>query len=288
MAFLETAAVAAPFVSSALDFAGGLFGNKSSSKEAKRNRAWQTEMDNTKHQRNVTDLIAAGINPMQPYVNGSGPTSVPSGGIAAQSNPASGAASKLATAPLVSAQAANIQANTDKLKAETINTQANTAKTLEDTKNVPLQGKLIENQAFKIAHEIPQILRQGNLTDAQTSQTTQITKNLMLQPELTIAQTKEALARANLTTAQINKIAPEIANLHAQTKLTNSKVGYEEMFSLPGDLADRIFSNSAKDSTRSTTSNVLGSTPRYVKDKLDSLTETVRKQRREIDKTRGR
>lgn len=69
---------------------GGMFGmksNKASAKEAQKNRDWQERMDNTKHQREVQDLAAAGLNPIL-SANSAG--SVPSGGVATQSNPFSG------------------------------------------------------------------------------------------------------------------------------------------------------------------------------------------------------
>lgn len=66
---------------------GGFFGNSSASKEAAKNREWQERMDNTKRQRDVEDLLAAGLNPILAAQYGG---SVPSGAVAAQTNPMSG------------------------------------------------------------------------------------------------------------------------------------------------------------------------------------------------------
>lgn len=63
---------------------------KYNSAEAQLTREWQTEMDNTKYQRMVEDLRAAGINPMLAVGNGAGST--PSGATASTSAQSSSAA----------------------------------------------------------------------------------------------------------------------------------------------------------------------------------------------------
>jgi len=80
-----------PFISGGANLAGEIIGNRSRSKEAKKDRAFQERMRNTSWQAGVEDLKKAGLNPALAYSQGG--AAQPGGAMAQQSDVISGAVS---------------------------------------------------------------------------------------------------------------------------------------------------------------------------------------------------
>jgi hypothetical protein len=167
----------APLASAASGIAGFLGQqetNAANTQRAAENTAFQERMSNTAYQRQVKDMEAAGLNPMLAYVKGGG-ASTPTGSVPQLQSPAAAgvqSAYQSAQTSLSHKQVPKVEAETEHEVAKTVKTRAEkflveaqtvfssasadltraninkaeyeAKKIAEETKNIPIEGRRIE------------------------------------------------------------------------------------------------------------------------------------------------
>jgi hypothetical protein len=109
---------------------------------------FQREASDTSYQRQVSDLKAAGINPM--LVAKLGGASTPGGAMPQFVNPGAMAAQAYSGAQSSGAAAQQAQTSENLSEPQMANVKAMTAKIIEEIKNVPLEGDRLRETAYML------------------------------------------------------------------------------------------------------------------------------------------
>lgn len=141
---LGSAPVIGGLVSGGLSLLGGVLGNRSASRAARENRQWQEHMRATQYQTAVSDLKAAGLNPMLAYTQGGAGT--PAGGAAVTRDVVSPSVASASATASAMASIANIQADTDNKRATADQIKAQTAVLLKEADVKHWLSRLTQHQ----------------------------------------------------------------------------------------------------------------------------------------------
>lgn len=208
-------------IGAALSFIGGERRNAAAEDQANNQMAFQERMSSTAHQRQVNDLIAAGINPMLSAKLGG--ASSPAGAQAPMQDTITPAVQAYQQQRLNSAQVANIEADTrnkdvttDLIRAQTIHTQTSANQAQAETLRIGATTDYIRSQINFIENDTERVKVMITVLDAQ--------RKLMIQQGLT------QLQQENVLRETVKNIIADTQNKGLMGKLYQLDVSAAESF----------------------------------------------------------
>ena len=214
--------------------------------EAEYARNYSTNMANTAYQRAVTDIKAAGLNPMLAYMKGGADT--PNAAMASTSSAQGAQATAAPAIPMQNKTAAAAQAtqaamstaaqaaDIERQQAEADRTRAEAARTRQETYMRSFEASNAEEWTRTRLEALQQSIKESGtrqgLNDAQ-AQTAGIHASLMTeQTKLTEANAKKVsyeinriIADTGLTNAQIRKVYADTANAIREGRKIDAQTG---------------------------------------------------------------
>lgn len=178
------------------------------------NRNWQADMANTAHQREVADLLAAGLNPIL-SVNRSG-AATPGGSSGAFSAP--DIANSAADLKMKSEQVENVKKQNDLILAQTKETNARAGVARQQEDQIAADTYLKMKQGFSEDYRPNEIMAHTSLMQLQG----QLTGS---QAHLNMAATKAQLAMAANTGVRTEILRSVLAEARNKQKISESQYG---------------------------------------------------------------
>jgi len=177
------AAAAAPYVTGALSYLGQRSANAATAASSAKQMRFQNYMSSTAHQREVNDLIKAGLNPILSAKYGG--ASTPGGASYQAQNEVTPAVNSAVALAANRAQVELLKAQVDKTRAETVNVQA-------ETPYIPQQRHwTIEKTIAEAQRTLQEKILTGNkVNESQLQQTAQKIGNRKARAELLAVQNK--------------------------------------------------------------------------------------------------